>query len=217
MANIATEPATSQARWQASHVYTMAAVCLVVGVLVGYLFRGSESTLASSNPTVAANGPAAGNPGRQMASLEQMKHMADKQAEPLLAKLKTDPNNAGLLVQIAKIYRSTHQFQEAIGYFERALENDPKNVATRTEMASCLYYTGDVDGAIAQLQQSLKDDPNNANSLFNLGVIKWQGKKDAEGAIAAWQRLLKANRHLEGDKRAQVEKLIAEVQGGTAK
>jgi cytochrome c-type biogenesis protein CcmH/NrfG len=143
--------------------------------------------------------------------------MADKQAEPLLAKLKTDPNNAALLVRIATIYKSTHQFQEAAGYFEQALKIDPKNVTTRTEMASCLYYTGDVDGAIGQLQQSLKEDPNNANSLFNLGVIKWQGKKDAGGAIAAWQQLLKSNRHLEGDKRAQVEKLIAEVRGENAK
>jgi cytochrome c-type biogenesis protein CcmH/NrfG len=195
----------------------MAAVCLVVGVLVGYLFPGSQSSLASSNPTVAANGPAPGNPGRHMPSLDQMKHIADKQAEPLLAKLKTDPYNADLLVQIAKIYKSTHQFQEATGYFERALKIDPKSVTTRTEIASCLYYTGDVDGAISQLQQSLKDDPNNANSLFNLGVIQWQGKKDAGGAIAAWQQLLKSNRHLEGDKRAQVEKLIAEVRGGNAK
>jgi cytochrome c-type biogenesis protein CcmH/NrfG len=222
MADTSPQPPAAREQWQANQVYAMAIACLLVGLLIGYLFRGSESPKAASgagrNGTSQALGSAAAPEGPPaMPTLEQMKHMADKQAEPLLAKLKTDPNNAGLLEQIAKIYRSTHQFQEAIGYFERALKINPKNVATRTEMASCLYYTGDVDGAIAQLQQSLKDDPNNANSLFNLGVIKWQGKKDAEGAIAAWQRLLKSNRHLEGDKRAQVEKLIAEVQGGNAK
>jgi cytochrome c-type biogenesis protein CcmH/NrfG len=117
-------------------------------------------------------------------------------------------------VQIANIYQSTHQFQEAAGYFETALKVDPRNVATRTAMASCLYYTGDVDGAIGQLEQSLKVDPGNANSLFNLGVIKWQGKKDAAGAVAAWRQLLKSNPDLEENKKNQVKKLIADVLAG---
>ncbi len=89
---------------------------------------------------------------------------------------------------------------------------DPKNVATRTEMASCLYYSGDVDGAISQLQQSLSNDPKDANSLFNLGMIMWQGKKDSKGAMAAWQQLLKSNPQLSADRKATVQKLMADVQ-----
>jgi cytochrome c-type biogenesis protein CcmH/NrfG len=222
MANTSTQPGTARDHWQAKHVYAMAAACLLVGLMIGYLFRGSESPKAASdaklNSALQAPGPAAAPEGPQaMPTLEQMKHMADKQAEPLLAKLKADPANADLLVRIANIYKSTHQFQEATSYFEKALKIDPRDPAARIEFASCLYYTGDVDGAIAQLQQSLKDDPNNANSLFNLGLIKWQGKKDGSGAIAAWQQLLKSNRHLEENKRTEVEKLIAEVRGGNAK
>jgi len=94
---------------------------------------------------------------QQMPTLEQMKQMADKKAEPLLAELKNDPNNAVLLIQVAKVYEATHQFQEASGYFQKVLNVNPKDVATRTEMASCLYYSGDVDGAISQLQQSLQN------------------------------------------------------------
>jgi cytochrome c-type biogenesis protein CcmH/NrfG len=80
----------------------------------------------------------------------------------------------------------------------------------RTEMASCLYYTGDVDGALGQLQQSLKYEPRDANSLFNLGMIRWKGKNDPTGAIAAWQELLKTNPKL--DRRPVVEQMIAEAQ-----
>jgi cytochrome c-type biogenesis protein CcmH/NrfG len=29
--------------------------------------------------------------------------------------------------------------------------------------------------------------------LFNSGIVKWQGKKDAKGAIADWEQLLKTN------------------------
>jgi hypothetical protein len=28
---------------------------------------------------------------------------------------------------------------------------------------------------------------------MNLGIIKWQGKNDVDGAIAAWQTLLRLN------------------------
>jgi len=62
-------------------------------------------------------------------------------------------------------------------------------------MASCLFYNGDVDGAISQLRQSLGYDPKDANSLFDLGIIKWQGKHDSKGAVVAWQQLLKSNRN----------------------
>ena len=79
-------------------------------------------------------------------------------------------------------------------------------------MASCLYYDGDVDGAITQLQQSLQDSPKDANSLFNLGMIKWRGKKDSKGAVAAWQQLLKLNPQLSPDRKAQVQKLMADAQ-----
>jgi cytochrome c-type biogenesis protein CcmH/NrfG len=80
-------------------------------------------------------------------------------------------------------------------------------------MASCLFYNGDVDGAISQLQQSLHYDPKDANSLFSLGMIKWQGKRDSKGAMAAWQQLLKSNPQLNAERKAHLQKLMAQVQG----
>jgi cytochrome c-type biogenesis protein CcmH/NrfG len=190
----------------------------VVGLAIGYLFRGSQSPAAPPQPAANAQAaptnaqPAAGAMGGHMPSLEEMKQMADKKAAPLLEKLKGDPNNSDLLIQVGNIYKSTHQFKEAASYYDKALQIDPKNVAIRTEMASCLYYNGDVDGAISQLQQSLRVDPKDANSLFNLGMIRWQGKQDSKGAVAAWQQLLKSNPQLSAERKATVQKLMADVQ-----
>ena len=217
-------PAVTESGWQAKHAYAMAVVCLLLGLLAGYLLRGSESskTAGTAAAGTATAGPAAaaapmGAPTQQMPTLEQMKRMADKTAEPLLTKLQSDPKNAALLAQIGKVYESAHQFKEAADYYGKSLEIDPTNLANRTAMASCLYYSGDVDAAIAQLEQSLKNDPKDANSLFNLGMIKWKGKNDAKGAVIAWQQLLKSNPNLDADKKAQVEKLMADArqQGAT--
>jgi cytochrome c-type biogenesis protein CcmH/NrfG len=214
--------AAPAAGWKTAQVYTMAAVCLVLGLALGYLFRGSQarSSSAGSVPSVApppSAQPDATGGGHPMPTLEQMKQMADTKAGPLLTELKSDPNNAGLLIQVGKIYESTHQFKEAAGYFEKSLVIDSKNVAIRTEMASCMYYAGDVDGAISQLQQSLQDGPKDANSLFNLGMIKWKGKSDAGGAVAAWRQLLKSNPDLEDAKKTQVQKLITEAEQSSSK
>jgi cytochrome c-type biogenesis protein CcmH/NrfG len=143
-----------------------------------------------------------------------MKQMADLQASTLVEKSNAEPNNSALLVQIATIYQSTHQFNQASEYFERALKIDPKNVSARTELASCLYYSGDGDGALEQLKQALRYKPQDPNSLFNLGMIKYRGKDDPKGAIAAWQELLKAYPDL--DRRATVEKMIVEAQASLA-
>ena len=147
-----------------------------------------------------------------MPSLDEMKQMADKKAEPLLEKLKSDPHNSDLLIQVGNMYKATHQFKEAAGYYDKALQVDPKNVAIRNEMASCLYYNGDADAAISELQQGLHYDPKDPNSLFNLGMIKWQAKQDSQGALAAWRELLKSNPQMSADRKAMVQKLIADVQ-----
>ncbi len=221
--------------WPATQVFLMAAVCLLLGVAIGYLFKGSQSpaipaptaaemqlpaeaaappqasvqTAANTPaPTAAASAPAM----RQMPTLDDMKKMADTKAQPLLAKLKADPKNSKLLVQVAGIYESTHQFKDAAGYYNKALQITPKDVVVRTEMASCLYYSGDVEGSIIQLQQALQYDPKNANSLFNLGMIKLQGKQDTQGALDAWRELLKSNPDLDANHKATVEKLIADLE-----
>jgi cytochrome c-type biogenesis protein CcmH/NrfG len=212
MPNESVEPVMDRAAWQPTQVYAMAAVCLVVGLAIGYLFRGSQSPAGMPSASTAQSSVAPGGMSGQMPSLDQMKHMADKKAAPLLEKLKSDPANVDLLRQVGNIYQSTHQFKDAASYYDQALKTDPKNVSVRTQLASSLYYGGDVDGAIGQLQTALQYDPKDANSLFNLGMIKWQGKQDGKGALVAWRELLKSNPQLSADRKAAVQKLIADVQ-----
>jgi cytochrome c-type biogenesis protein CcmH/NrfG len=206
---------TGNTTWTPTQTYAMAAVCLLIGVLVGYLVRGSATPAGqpvrpSAEMQQAAAAPPSSMGQQKMPSLDDMKRMADKQAEPLLTKLKTDPRNVDLLNKIALTYKATHQFPEAISYFQKALDVDPKNVAIRTDMASCMYYTGDVDGALAQLDKSLTYDPKHAGTLMNIGIIKWQGKNDVAGAVAAWQTLLKRNPNF--PEKAVIEHMITEAQ-----
>lgn len=199
--------------WTPIQTYVMAAVCLLIGVLVGYLVRGSAKPAGrAAPPSAEMQQPAATPTGmgqKSMPTLDDMKRMADKQAEPLLSKLKTDPKNVNLLNKTALTYKANHQFKEAITYFQKALDVDPKNVPIRTDMASCMYYIGDVDGALAELDKSLTYDPKHPGTLMNIGIIKWQGKNDVNGAVAAWEKLLKLNPNF--PQKEVIERLITEA------
>jgi len=212
MDNEPKQPSITSTNWTATQTYAMAAVCLVVGVLVGYLVRGPAKPADQAMPPSAETQQAAAMPphgmGQQgMPTLEDMKRMADQQAKPLLAKLKTDPRNFDLLNETALTYKATHQFKDAIVYYQKALDVDPKNVPVRTDLATCLYYTGDVDGALAQLQKSLSYDPKHAGTLLNIGVITWKGKGDVDTAVAYWEKLLKF--YPEFEQKDMVQHLIA--------
>lgn len=198
----------------ATQVGTLAAIALAAGLAIGYQFPGSQLLASPAHPLAKAVTPTGvagkmGSPHR--ITLEDMKQMADVQAAPLLEKLKSDPNNVTLLVQIGATYHMAHQFREAAEWYGRAVQMDPRNVANRTRLASSLYREGDVDGAIAQLNQSLSYEPKDADSLFNLGLIRLQGKNDGKGALAAWQQLLKTNPQLSPERKATVQQLMAGV------
>lgn len=205
MANAPTSELTAGESLQPSKVYLAAAIFLLVGLGIGYVSRGLQAAAPAHPARTSTASP------HDVPSLDQMKQIADAQAAPLLEQLKSHPGNGALLTQIGAIYHGSHQFKEAAAYYEKAAQADSKNVALRTSLASSLYRSGDVDGAITQLNQALAIDPKDANSLFNLGMIRLQGKNDGQGALAAWQKLLKSNPRLNPQRRAEVQKLMAGV------
>jgi cytochrome c-type biogenesis protein CcmH/NrfG len=195
--------------WTSVQAYTLAVVCLLVGIAGGWFVRGSQAPGNNSAEIAAAATPQGTGGPTGPPTPEQMKHMADQQAEPLLAKLPSDPNNPDLLASVGNIYYDTQQFPTAIEFYQRALKVKPTNASVRTDMATAYWYIGNADEAIAGFNQALSDEPNKANALFNLGVVQWQGKMDIEAALATWQKLLDTNPNYEN--KAKLLELIAQV------
>lgn len=204
----------AQRSMPATRAYGVAALCLILGLMAGYLARASRTHTPAAAKAIAT-APASAGKGHAL-SLAELKQMADRQAAPLLEKLKADPNNSALLVQVGAIYHTTHQYTAAAEYYGRAAQADPSNVSIRTKYASSLYRAGDVDGALEQLNDALRLSPDDANTLFNLGLIRWEGKHDAQRALTAWKRLLESNPQLSDDRKATVQHLITEVQASQA-
>ncbi|MGA2856493.1 MAG: tetratricopeptide repeat protein [Candidatus Sulfotelmatobacter sp.] len=207
-------------RWTSTQAYVLSVICLLVGVAVGYLLRGSASTelttTAAPAQTQAAGAPA--GMGRAMSPMssaqqptpDQMRQMADTQVQPLLEQLASEPNNADLLTKIGNVYYDAQQYPEAVKYYKSALKINPTLSDVRTDMGTAYHFMGQPDRAIQEYDEVLKTDPKHANALFNEGMVKWQDKMDMNGAIAAWKRLLETNPNYPN--RDRVQSLIAQAQ-----
>ncbi len=197
---------TTDSTWSSTQAYLLAAFCLVLGVGLGYLFRGSAAP-AAAQASVATT--------QQASAMGQASQEAEMQAAigqataPLLEALNKDPNDYDSLVKLGNVYYDAKQFPNAIAYYERALAIHPENPDVRTDMATAYWYSGNADKAIEAMQVSLKYRPGHPQTLFNLGWVKWQGKGDPKGAVEAWETLLKANPNY--PQKAQVEQYIAKA------
>lgn len=206
-------PATARVPdgWTSAQAYSLAAFCLLLGVALGYLFRGSAS------PTATA---VVGEPSQQQSALPKQSD-AEAQAAvaqtaaPLLAAIGKDPNDYDSLVKLGNVYYDGQQYQSAIGYYEKALKLHPENCDVRTDMGTAYWYAGDANKALEAMQISLKYQPGHPQTLFNLGWVRWQGKGDPKGAIEAWQHLLKANPDY--PQKQQVEQYIAKAKEHAAR
>jgi cytochrome c-type biogenesis protein CcmH/NrfG len=194
--------------WTGVQAYTLAVICLILGLVVGYLLNSPKEAASVAPKAVTPARAVPGGMNGSMPSADDLKRMADKQVAPMLAELQKHPKDAELLAKIGRSYLAAQQFQSAQPYYEQvvALKATPDAL---NELSFVYYSIGDVDKAIETLNHALKMDPNNPKVLFNLGMFEWRGKSDPKAAITAWESFVKADPT--NPKRAEVEQMIAQA------
>ena len=118
--------------WTTREAYLLAAVCLLVGLALGYLIRGSSAPPATAASTTSA-APAA-SPSPAAVNPMSAGGDVDTAAAPLKAALRADPKNYDVLVQLGNLYFDKQVFAPAIEYYRRALELDPTLVTVQPDV-----------------------------------------------------------------------------------
>jgi len=193
--------------WTSREAYLLAMVCLFVGLIAGWLLRGSSSPVASA--PVPAPVPST-SPGESMQSAASL----NLEAQPLLDALKANPKDAPTLAKLGNVYYDHKFWAEAIRYYQQALDIRPDDIDVRTDMGTAYFFSGFPDKAIEQFNQVLKKSPNYPNTLFNLGIVRRDAYKDNAGALAAWEKILKNNPNLPPDQVQKVQGAIADAKAG---
>ena len=183
--------------------YTLAVITLAIGIAVGYFGRGSSAMPSAAESAQAATPSAAGSTSMGTAKLpgigspQQQQgaspEMLAQAAQPMLAQLKTNPNDPAILIKLGNLYYDGQAYPQAIDYYQKSLAIQSNNADVRTDLGTAYWYTGNADQAISSFEKALAIRPNHPETLFNLGIVKWQGKNDPKGAVAIWQKLLQTN------------------------
>ena len=197
-------PAANSSGWTNLQIYTAIVVVLLLGGIGGYLLSNSgRSTESSTASPAGATLP----PSMAPSLAPSTQQVTDQQAQPLLARLQSDPKDVSALIALGNLYYDAGQWSSAIGYYNRALNENPSNADVRTDLGTAYFNTGDSDRALQEFDRALKDDPRHGHTLFNIGVAKLNGTNDPKGAIAAWENLLRLVPNYPD--RARVESMLA--------
>jgi tetratricopeptide (TPR) repeat protein len=173
-----------------------ALVGLVVGGLGGYTLGMSDGRAAAARGGAMAPGMPAGMPPPGMGAPAPAPNPQALQAEAfqrieINRKLtQTDPKARPAWVALGNDYFDTRQYQKAIEAYERALELDPKDPDVLTDQGVMFQELGQFDRAIANFEKATKLAPTHVQSLFNIGVVQANGKKDPQKAAAAWKKVI---------------------------
>jgi cytochrome c-type biogenesis protein CcmH/NrfG len=183
---------------------------ILFGIIVGYLIATQQTA-----PGAAAAGIAipAGHPpmaGAQAPVVNEQELQAYRDI------LEADPENTRAATELANRLYDAGRFSEAIAHYQQVFAADPRNVHVSTDLGTALWYTGRADDAIAQFEKSLAVEATHPQTLFNMGIVRAEGKQDYAGAVQAWEQLLTSNpTYPEADR---VRRLIDDAKGrGTGK
>jgi len=162
-------------------VYAMATG--IAGLLAGYLMAVQTGRPAAAPAAQAATAPAPST----TPVLDESELRAYRE---ILAR---DPKNLTAAVKAGNLLYDAQRYGEAIAFYQQAFALDPRDINISTDLGTALWYAGRADEALAQYQKSLAIDASHAQTLFNVGIVRADGKRDYAGAVSAWEQLLKAN------------------------
>jgi cytochrome c-type biogenesis protein CcmH/NrfG len=196
---------------------------LIIGFLGGYII-GHGKGMDAARTLRAAGGPlevtpgAPGTgmppggmpPGAMPAMPAQLPTDVAQRIEVNRKLTQQNPKDRQAWVQLGNDYFDSQQPQKSIDAYTRALELDPNDPNVLTDQGVMYRATGQFDRAIENFEKANKVDPRHAQSLFNLGVVWANDKKDPAKATAAWKKVIQVAP--QSPQAAQAQQALAELQ-----
>lgn len=158
---------------------------ILFGIIVGYLIAAQQYAPAAGGAGVVPVAQAAAAPAAPLVNEQELQAYRDI--------LKADPKNARAAIELGNRLYDASRWSEAIAYYTQALAVEPTNINVSTDLATALWYSGKPDEALAQFDRSLAINPAHPQTLFNIGIVRSEGKGDHAGAVRAWEKLLESN------------------------
>lgn len=169
----------------------VALIALVIGFLGG-IFYSAVQTGSTGSMQQTASAPA----GSAQQQQQSQPNMSNEQAKSILAleqEVAVNPTNVNAWTQLGHVYFDTQNFSKAIRAYEKSLELSPDNPNVLTDLGVMYRRNGQPGKAVEVFDKAMAIDPRHEQSRFNKGIVLRYDMNDREGAIKAWEDLLRIN------------------------
>jgi cytochrome c-type biogenesis protein CcmH/NrfG len=166
-------------------MWMVASIALVVGFLGGVVFGVYKSGSGTSVQESMLSQPAEKEQGVSVESAAQIFELEKVTKEK--------PDDVASWTSLGNLYFDTGNHQKAIVAYTRALELNPNNANVMTDLGVMYRRSGQPKKAIESFDKAAKIDPKHETALFNKGIVLMHDLNDLDGAIQAWEELVKRN------------------------
>ena len=168
----------------------VALITLIIGFLGGIFYSAFQTGTTGSVQT--ASGPAR-PPQQQQQSQPKLSNEQAKSILSLEQEVAINPTNVDAWTQLGNVYFDTGNSAKAIRAYEKSLELSPGNPNVLTDLGVMYRRNGQPGKALEAFNEAIAIAPSHEQSRFNKGIVLLNDMNDREGAIKAWEDLLRIN------------------------
>ena len=168
----------------------VALVALIIGFLGGIFYSAMQSGPKGGVQTASAP---AGPPQQQQ---QQQPELSNEQARSILSleqEVAVNPSNANAWTKLGHVYFDTGNPPKAIRAYEKSLELSPDNSNILTDLGVMYRRNGQPQKALEAFDKAIAVDPRHEQSRFNKGIVLRYDMNDREGAVKAWEEVIRIN------------------------
>ena len=171
------------------------------GMLAGYFFFGGDSHQATAPVVAAPTAPimpapslGGGMPGAAPGAMPSGPTLPSAEVQARIARIQAavmaDPKNHDAWVALGNEFFDTHQHQQAVDAYAKALALKPDEADVLTDQGVMYRDLGQFDKALANFQRANKVQPAHLPSLINIGIVYANDLQKPADAAKAWNKVI---------------------------
>jgi cytochrome c-type biogenesis protein CcmH/NrfG len=188
-------------------MWLVASIALVVGFLGGVVFGVYKSGTGTSVPESMLSQPAEKEQGVSVESAAQIFKLEKTTTE--------NPDDVAAWTTLGNLYFDTGNYPKAITAYNKALALNPNNANVMTDLGIMYRRNGEPKKAVEAFDKAAKIDPKHETALFNKGIVLMHDLNDLDGAIQAWEELVKRNPAATSPSGQPVKDLVEKLKAST--
>ena len=176
-------------------IYGMSLGGIVLILLVLYLSGVFDATKVTPTNTMnPGNLPQTQQPGVDLSAVQKINELE--------AKVKANPNDHQLLLELAHLRMDSGFYEQAIQNYRTYLEFHPDDADVRIDMGVCYFNLRDFNTAMAEMEKALEYNPKHQIGHLNLGVVNLNAG-NLEKAKEWFKKTVEINPTTEAGQKAQ--------------